>query len=299
MNEIRFAREGDILRQKELWKACFGDQDAFIDFYYANRFKPDQTLVLLQGNVIAAMLTMIPVKMVDEKGKRMELAMLYAIATHPDFQKQGLATELMNSSSEFLRAAGREFSVLVPAGPQLFDFYRKQDYCEAFSIREALLSLEEITKRTTPTKDYISSIPSIVSTSPEEYNRRRNQQLKGRLHIAYEDEEILYQKKLSQLSGADIYAIDIDGVEGCAAIERVNANKLLIKELLLPGELLRQGLFQISLQFTVKEYVIRTPAFSGEDLGETIRPFAMIKANSKQEFEPVADVQGYLGLAFD
>ena len=32
-------RKGDMDRQKQIWKICFGDDDAYIDFYFANRYK--------------------------------------------------------------------------------------------------------------------------------------------------------------------------------------------------------------------------------------------------------------------
>lgn len=44
MIEIRFAKMGETVRQKEIWKLCFGDSEQYIDFYYANRYKEDETL---------------------------------------------------------------------------------------------------------------------------------------------------------------------------------------------------------------------------------------------------------------
>ena len=36
MIEIRPARPEEIPRQKELWKLAFGDDDAYIDYFYAH-----------------------------------------------------------------------------------------------------------------------------------------------------------------------------------------------------------------------------------------------------------------------
>ena len=36
MIEIRPARPDEIARQKELWKLAFGDDDAYIDYFYAH-----------------------------------------------------------------------------------------------------------------------------------------------------------------------------------------------------------------------------------------------------------------------
>lgn len=291
MSEVRLALKNEIVRQKEIWKLCFGDEDSFIDFYYANRYKEDATLLLHEEGDIAAMLTMIPVKMVDANNRSFDTAMLYAIATHPEYQNRGLATQLMNSCNELLAANHKEFSILVPAEKKLFDFYCRQGYREGFYIRETLLTRDQMPP--------ILPMQSISPITPEEYNHRRNKQLEGRLYIAYLEEEISYQKRLSQLSGADIYAIDVQGIQGCAAVERINLDKLLIKEILLPEEFITQGVRQIAQFLPAKEYLIRTPAYLGEALGGEIRAFAMIRSQKEMNLEITPAEQGYLGFAFD
>jgi len=78
MVEVRWAREGEIDRQKELWKLCFGDPEWYIDFYFANRYKKDETLVLLYNGEIIAMLTLMPVRTVFPDNQSAASSMLYA-----------------------------------------------------------------------------------------------------------------------------------------------------------------------------------------------------------------------------
>lgn len=295
MSEVRLAQKSEVARQKEIWKLCFGDSDSFIDFYFANRYIEDETLLLLHKGEIAAMLTMIPVKTVDSHNQSLNTTMLYAIATHPKYQNRGFATQLMEASTSYLRANTSGLSILVPASKELFEFYRRQGYRDAFSIREAQLTRNGIDSLTINEVHHCMISP----TTPEEYNRRRTKQLEGRLYIAYADEEIAYQKKLSQLSGADIYAIDVEGSQGCAAIERVDANKVLIKELLLPKEFIALAIKQIVQLFPGKEFTLRTPSHLGENMGGSIRPFGMSKALGETELEIKPEELGYLGFAFD
>lgn len=295
MIEIRLAQKGETARQKEIWKLCFGDDNAYIDFYFANRYKENETILLLQDGEIGAMLTMIPASMVAPNNRSYSAAMFYAIATHPQYQRRGFATQLMDFSHSYLRAANTEFSILVPAEKQVFNFYRKRGYREGFFIREVLL-----------TGTIIDNLPScrfspysISATGAEEYNLRRRKQFSGGYYIAYADEEITYQKKLSRQSGADIYAIDAEGIQGCAAIERVSCDKVLIKEILLPEEQIGCALKRIAQLLPAKEYLVRTPAYSGHCLGGRVRPFGMIKAQTDINFEMGFNESGYLGLAFD
>ena len=294
--EIRLAQKGETLRQKEIWKDCFGDSDQFIDFFYATRYKEDATALLLQDGEILAMLTMLPIKLITPDLQSIPSTMLYAIATHPQYQHRGLATQLMNFSHKYLAEHNTPCSVLVPADQQLFAFYHKQGYQEGFDIRETLYHPENIEPQISDkaTRGFISGITPVL------YNQRRNKLLSGKLYIAYPDEDIAYQKKLSQLSGADIYSIEIGEMQGCAVIERVNADKVFIKELLMEEELLPVAIHLIAQLLPAKEYFIRTPAFLGKNLdGSTCRPLGMLKINSPVDVPVTAQAMGYLGLAFD
>lgn len=295
MIEMRLAQSGEVVRQKEIWKRCFGDSDSFIDFYYENRYKAEDTVVLINRGQISAMLTLIPIRVVTPGGQSHDAAMLYAIATHPDDQHRGFASQIINFSNQFLGQPYKKLSVLVPAEEPLFDFYRKLGYQDGFFIREALLKDEEINhfdlRNLSP-----SSSCGISPVTPEIYNQTRDRLLRGNLYVAYDNNEIAYQKKLSQMSGADIYTLYCGELQGCAAIERVSPNKVLIKEILFSDELLPTVLKKIALLLPAKEYIVRTPLYLGEGLGGAPRPFGMFKLNQQHE---VNIIHGYLGLAFD
>ena len=293
--EVRLAQKGDVIYLKEIWKRCFGDPDSYINFYYTNRYKEDETAVLLCDGKILAMLTMISVRTMFPDQQSFNTTMLYGIATHPDYQNRGLATRLIDCSNLYLKARKNQLSVLVPAKMQLFNYYRRQGYQNGFYIRESLLS-----------RDRVDSLPivrscqcRILSITPEEYNRRRNSQLSSRLFIMYQNEDIAYQKKLSQQSGADIYALDIEEIQGCLTVERISSDKVLIKEILLPEDCINVALKQIVQQLSAKEYILRTPPYLGEKLGGSIRPFGMTRVDGENDLVITPEDLGYLGLAFD
>jgi GNAT superfamily N-acetyltransferase len=295
MIDIRLAKKDEINHLKEIWKLCFGDEDSFIDFFYNTRYIEDETLVLLQSNTITAMLTMIPVEIGAPNKRSMSSTMLYAIATHPNYQNNGFATQLIEFSHQYLGLNIQQASILVPAEKNLFAFYRKLGYEQAFYIRELLLSRDRISRW-----EIQPMCPVLVTPiSSEEYNRRRNIQLHRRLSVSYKNEEVAYQKKLSQLSGADIYAVDIGDLQGCVTIERANSDKVIIKEMLIQEEHIPEVLKEILRMIPAMEYILRLPAYLGESLGGIIRPFGMIKFNSEIKIEITQDQFGYLGLAFD
>jgi GNAT superfamily N-acetyltransferase len=295
MYEIRKAQKGEITSQKEIWQLCFGDRERYIDFYYANRYQEEETLLLLHDGNIASMLTLIPVQTVIPDNTSFESVMLYAYATHPKYQKRGFATRIMEFTNQYLAEGQKDFSILVPQAKDLFDFYRDRGYRECFSVKEAELTAEDIDRYDLG----ITRSCTITSASPETYNQRRRDRLRGRFHIAYHDADILYQKKLSQLSGADIYHVDFEGIQGCAVVERMNPDKILVKEILLPDEYIFSFMKQLRKELAAKQYYLRMPVLGNEKINGTIRPFGMIRAHRAGSAAVQYEDSGYMGLAFD
>ncbi|MCX5780702.1 MAG: GNAT family N-acetyltransferase [Firmicutes bacterium] len=295
MVTIRLAQIGDMPRQKEIWKLCFGDSDLYIDFYYANHYKAEETMLLLDGAEIACMLTMLPIETIAADQCRWASAMLYAIATHPQYQRRGLATQLINNTHDYLRQKEKVFSLLVPSQAPLFDFYSLQGYQDGFYIREILFTREQIENWDAAT----SCLDQSVRLDPHEYNLVRNEQLRGMLYVAYPDEEIAYQAQLSRQFGGDLFAITIGEERGCAVLETLPANQVFIRELLISEQHLPAALRHLAQLLPAAEYIVRIPAFLGARLGGTSRPFAMLRPLQPTAPEITPTDLGYLGLAFD
>lgn len=46
MTAVRIAKAEDKKAFYDLWKICFGDSNAFCDWFFINRFAPDYSVVL-------------------------------------------------------------------------------------------------------------------------------------------------------------------------------------------------------------------------------------------------------------
>ncbi|AFM00290.1 acetyltransferase [Desulfitobacterium dehalogenans ATCC 51507] len=309
MKEMRLALWSDVERLKGIWKLCFGDSDSFIDFYFTQRFQPEQVAVYLVDHVITAMLTMIPVQWLEahEGQKSIQGSMLYAIGTHPDFQHRGIATELMDWALAYLGKRQMELCVLVPAEAELFNFYERRGYQAGFALREAVLNRNEIEVMCASSginREDRSGF-AVSAAAPQAYNSIRNQLLRGATYLAYREEEVAYQKKISRLSGADLYKFNVGEVQGCAAVERLTGDKVLVKEYLVPEEFFCHGLKALAHTLQAQEFIIRTPAHGGQVMGGQVRSFGMFKRISSRELGPVHhqneifEERAYLGLAFD
>ena len=295
MVEIRLAKDKEVGALKHIWKICFGDEDSYIDFYFSQKYKENETVVLLESDIICAMATMIHVKMLMPDGKKVDISMLYAIATLPNYQGQGYSAQLISFCNQYLKRKDKAFSILVPAEQSLFDFYKKRGYKKAFYNRSVKLTGQQILTFNT-SMDQEGWVQAVTAS---EYNRRRRSLLAGRLYIDYDDQEINYQKKVSQRFGADLYGFTIGGREGCAIVERIDNDQVLIKEILIAEDLLGEAIRKIKALLPAENYVLRLPAYLGASLGGELEPFGMITDDHMLENSIFTSNQGYLGIAYD
>ena len=82
-------------------------------------------------------------------------------------------------------------------------------------------------------------------------------------------------------------------------MERHNADKIVVKELLIPEKAMAAAVQQIAKVLPARQYAIRTPAFWGEHLDGIIRPFGMFRKNRETGCKITSMDYGYLGLAFE
>ena len=125
---ISLGKDNYIPALKEMWKLCFpNDSDTFIDFYFNEVYKNDETLVYLKDGTPAAALQMIPYSLKSGK-ETFRAGYISGAMTHPDFQRRRFMKELLLSSFELMRKRGFDYTFLIPQGKWLVDFYRKFGY---------------------------------------------------------------------------------------------------------------------------------------------------------------------------
>lgn len=297
--DVRLVNREDLADLKEIWRRSFGDSEGYIDFYFKTRDWLSETAVLLEDGKAVSMLTMVPVHMIDEEGGKHSASMLYAIATHPDYQKRGFADRLIEFSNQYLLSRQIAVTLLVPASEELFGFYAKRGYRAGFYSREAVLSRDSIEKLTGG-----SGTCTVVPVKPMEYNVIRGKLLEGHPYLSYRDDEVAFQKQSSRMYGADLYAIVVGDDAGCAYAERISEEEVIVKELLIPEQHIVTAVKRIAELLPADKYMFRTPAHAGEALGGRVRPFGMLRDNSTDDSGAAAIARtpagdSYIGIAYD
>lgn len=108
---------------RALWKQAFGDNDAFLDGFFATGFDRHRCRCLTWNDRLAAALYWF-----DCHWEGKKLAYVYAVATDEDFRGKGFCRSLMEDTHRHLSKLGYYGAVLVPGDRELFDMYKKLGY---------------------------------------------------------------------------------------------------------------------------------------------------------------------------
>lgn len=121
----------EIPALRQLWKAAFGDTDAYLDIFFSAAFSESRCRCVFADNKLLSMLYWFPCACREK-----EYAYLYAIATDEASRGKGCCSALMEDTHRLLQKEGYAGCVLVPADDKLRQFYRKFGYRDFGGISE-------------------------------------------------------------------------------------------------------------------------------------------------------------------
>lgn len=285
MIELRASRPEEVPELQELFRLCFGDGPEVSGLYFDRFYRPEEFLILREDGAARAMAGLLNVTLTEPEGRAVKAAYLYGMGTHPEHQGRGFAAQLLNYADFYLRGK-RDCVVTMPASAELHGFYAKFGFSKCFPLLE-----RELTPRAPRERE--TSLPVDAAA----YNALREELLSGRYHVSYGVLTGL-QGRLCEFSGGCLLALNVDGLRGCAAVERWE-DTALVKELLIAPEGTAGALALIAQAVCARRFVLRAPAFQPLE-GFARRDFGMIKW-----YDPIAARRWqsadapYLGLAFD
>jgi len=284
---IRQSKPEDLPCLHNIWQEVFSspDEDLFFDYFY----KADNCIVAETGDVVCAMGFILPVGHFVYENTSYPCAMIYALATSHKFRKNGIASTIVSELVSQGRKAGYPITILCPSPDEVFQYYSsKTEFRESFYINEKVFS--------NPSKSSANTVLSVLSA--QDYMNLRNQKLLGTPHIKLELHAVEYQKKLSRLTGGELYMLEGNGWTGIAAVEKLSGTEVLIKELLCPGEHESDTISAIASAFPSHKITARTPVVPGHSSHGSIRRFAMM-ASSLSIFDDAKLKSAWYGFAFD
>lgn len=296
-----FANQSMLPDLKAIWKECFGDEEAYIDFFFSNQMKVNHTfenqliymesnhtfenqLVYMESNHPVSMLTMIPGMLVLSEGSR-KIYYIYGVATTREHRGKGYAASLLEYAY-FLAQKENAALVLVPASESLYAYYRKLGFETAFYQNKiSFVFSSDIAN----TNEFMWSMREV---NADTYGVIRKQQFSRQGTVIWKEKELLYAYKENQFLGGKSYCIECNNKEYllmCYAYE----NCLYVRETTLPDEMVQMVIYTISKNFQCQRASVRIPAFCGS-LGQRTANGMILPGSFNQLFQ-----NGYLGLTLD
>ncbi len=147
--KIAHPSDKDLNDVKFLWKYCFGDSDAFIEYFFSKYYKKENTLAVFEEGKITSDLMFFPYNIV-KGGKEIKAAYVCGVSTHPMHRGGGNITALFAFLEEKLKKEGYEAFFLIPFN---FSFYRKYGLECASFLHEYSGEIKSLPKFNTPFKE--------------------------------------------------------------------------------------------------------------------------------------------------
>jgi predicted acetyltransferase len=252
---IRVAKDQDTVQIRDMWAYCFNDTPEFIDFFFQTCYKPENTVVALEGDRVCSCLQLLPYR-IKLRGRPVEVCYIVGVATWPEYRGMGYASRLLQYADELLRERGIHVSILLPFQ---YEFYRKYGW----EICYDLLTYRELE----PFKSRNLLSGTFIKIDPKrdfEELAKCYLQFMGRFHGYVIRNQENWHKMIRdlELDHGTSYLYRQDGTATGYIFYIIEENLLTIKELVYLNPSAKEALLQLALSHTgqVNRILWKAPA---------------------------------------
>lgn len=219
---IRFARECDQNNIMEIWNYCFNDGPKFTDYYFNNKYKNYNTIVVEEeANIVSSLqLNQYKIKLND---KEYSTSYVVGVSTLPEARGRGYMKHIMDFTLNELYKKNQLVSILMPIDYRL---YRKYGYEHCYDQIEYEINIEDLRG--------FKSLGSLKKASLNHINEMINIEesfLENLNGIVVRDENY-YKNLFKEVESEDghIYIHENEGSDGYI-IYFINGESIFVREL--------------------------------------------------------------------
>ncbi len=136
-----------------LWQDAFGDEDEYLEIFYAKAFSPERSLCLLDdaGKALAALYWF------DCRVRGEKIAYVFGVAVSSACRGKGYCRAMMEATMDCLAVRGYKGAVLVPAKASLYPMYEKMGFKKFGGVTETeyRASSEKVAVREIGAEEYL------------------------------------------------------------------------------------------------------------------------------------------------
>ncbi|MDH6355584.1 putative acetyltransferase [Dysgonomonas sp. PH5-45] len=140
---IRFANNETKPEVRDMWKTCFGDSDSFIDMYFAQKYKNENTLIYIEDGKVAASLQMLPYT-ITFCGEEIPCYYFSGLCTLPQYRRKGYMEKLTLEAFRVMQERSIPLAILIPAEDWLYGFYNRYGFEKVFDKDTDAIPLKDI-----------------------------------------------------------------------------------------------------------------------------------------------------------
>jgi len=243
----------------DLWRTSFNDSEEFIKLFFDRVYKKENALFIKKDGKIVSALQMLPYVM-TYYGTEISVNYIYAACTLPSERGQGLMRQLIQDAFKVMESRKVALTVIIPADPWLFDYYRDLGYTEAFDYSEETyicpseIALEQGVLVVPP------EVPSMESLY-NFFNKKQRERICYVLH-GYDD-FVTILRELQMSGGQMLTALNIQEEPIGMIFFYPVGDYIYVKELMYDNDNIKNLLLQeATTQSKVEKAVCRTP-FTG------------------------------------
>ena len=137
---LRYAKREDLDNIKDIWNYCFGDEEAFVDYYFNNKYKEENTILVEEDGELQSSLQLNQYK-IKLNDKIYDTSYVVGVSTYPQARGKGLMKNIMDFSLTDMYNRGQLVSLLMPIDYRL---YRKYGYEHCYDQIEYKLDVESL-----------------------------------------------------------------------------------------------------------------------------------------------------------
>ena len=139
--KVRKAYLSDKESIKDIWKYCFaGESEEYYDYYFDNKFKAENTIVVSDGENAVASIQINQYKL-NLNNKEEDISYVVGVSTMPEVRGKGVMKEMMGFLLNDMYERGQNVSILMPVD---FRLYRKYGYENCYDILEHRIQVDEL-----------------------------------------------------------------------------------------------------------------------------------------------------------
>jgi len=294
---IRFAKDKDMIRLREIWQAAFNDTREGTELIFETLNTPGCILVLTDGENDPVSMLCIREFALTSPLASYKAAYLYGVATDKEQRGKGYSTQLLEEAHKLLPRHGCVCSALVPSQQSLFDFYGARGYETAFYINKAQISLNEIES---------GEIFPLLPVTAEKYMQIRDSRFSdSKMFVCWSEEWISHVIRESTLYGGGMFTLTVDGKQLCVTCYR-DGGTVYVKELgVAPAAIdaaIDAALRSIQAHFHPERMVLYLREDVQTSYTNNLLPFGMVKWYDdmvKNEISALRGAAPYIAHALD